>query len=127
MVVIHKDKITLEFFEGGDKKIKELGPDTESLCKYLDRFVHIEEDVTVGDFFSLLAREPDTIDLVFDCSLGGHSFSEFIDEYKTEPAPDDLFKYAVFEHICDIETGELLHEVRFNVFGTHTEDSSLDA
>lgn len=125
MVVVYKDRVVLEYFENGEKVEKELGPDTESVCKYLDRFVHIEEGVTVGDFFALLAREPETIDLVFDCSLGGHSFSEFIEESKAAADPEPMFRYAVFEHICNIETGELLHEVRFNIFGAHPEDDSL--
>jgi hypothetical protein len=125
MVVVYKDRIVLEYFENGNKVDKELGPETESVCKYLDRFVHIEEDVTVGDFFALLAREPETMDLVFDCSLGGHSFSEFIEESLSEPEPEPMFRYAIFEHICNIETGELLHEVRFNIFGLHPEDESL--
>jgi len=119
MVIIAKDSISLEYFDNGKKMSVEIDHDVNSITKYMDHIVHIEEDVTVRDLFKHLGRGMDLIDIVFDASLGGYSFSDFFDEAMLDPEPDELLKYAVFEHKCNMDADELIHEVRFTVIGNH--------
>lgn len=125
MVIIGKDSLTLEYIEDGEKMVLEIDHDVNSMTKYMDHIVHIEDGVTVRDIFEHLGNDMDTIDLVFDASLGGHSFTDFYEEAMMEPAPDDLLKVAIFEHNCTMDTDELLHEIRFVVIGNHPDEDSL--
>lgn len=122
MIIIGKDSLVLEYFEDGEKMVLEIDHEVNNITKYMDHIVHIEDGVTVRDIFEHLGKDMDTIDMVFDASLGGHNFSDFYDEAMLEPAPDDLLKVAIFEHNCNMESDELLHEIRFVVIGTHPEE-----
>ena len=125
MVIIGKDTLTLEYFEDGQKMTLEIDHEVNSITKYMDHIVYIEDGVTIKDIFVHMGKDIDTIDIVFDASLGGHNFSDFLDEAMLDPVPDDLLQFAVFEHACNMESDELLHEIRFVVIGNHPEEDKM--
>ena len=122
MVIISKESVSLEYFEDGKKMTVDIDHEVNSITKYMDHIVHIEEDVTVKDLFMHMSHGADLIDIVFDASLGGYSFSDFYEESILDPEPDELLKYAVFEHKCNMDADELIHEIRFTVIGNHPEE-----
>lgn len=125
MVIIGKDTLTLEYFEDGQKMTLEIDHEVNGITKYMDHIVYIEDDVTIKDIFMHMGKDINTIDIVFDASLGGHNFIDFLEEAMLEPVPDELLKFAVFEHTCTMESDELLHEIRFVVIGNHPEEEKL--
>lgn len=125
MIIIGKDTMTLEYFEDGEKKTLEIDHDVNCITKYMDHIVYIEDGVTIKDIFVHMGNDIDTIDVVFDASLGGHNFADFLAEALLDPVPDDLLQFAVFEHACNMESDELLHEIRFVVIGNHPEEEKM--
>lgn len=119
MIIIAKDSMRLEFFEDGQTKSIKIDHDVNSITKYMDHIVFIEKGVTIRDIFVHLSKDEENIDIVFDSALGGHSLSIFLKEAFDESKPDDLLHHAVFEHKCNMDTDELLHEIRFTVIGKH--------
>jgi len=125
MIIITKDLIYLEYFEDKKKMSLEIDHEVNRITTYMDHIVHIEDGVTVKDIFAHLGKDVEAIDLVFDASLGGYNFDEFLKEAMLKPVKDDLLAYAVFEHKCNVDTDELEHEIRFAVMGKHPENDVM--
>lgn len=118
MIVISKTGITLEYFNNQGRHVSDA---KDILYRCLDHTVYVEDDVTVGDIFAHLKDQSEMINTMFDYSLNGYDFEEFIKDLDAPNEPDGMLEYAVFSHECTVEDGVLYHSIRFGAMGQPVE------
>jgi protein-arginine kinase activator protein McsA len=123
MLIIGKKSIRIEFLENGEMNTLLIDHEENQLMRYIDHIVSIEPDVTVKDIFMHMGKEAENIDNIFDASLGGHSFHQFLSEAMEEPEIDPQLSHGLFMHHASVDSGELLHDIRFVVMGQPDENN----
>ena len=126
MLVISKDAVTLEYFEGEELQKVVIDHENNTLTKYMDHAVAITEGVTVRDLFKHISKERDLINTVFDSSLGGYELDLYLAELDIPNKDDNILRYAIFEHKAEIVDDHLISDIRFSAVGIHPEDPDID-
>ena len=114
MIFISKDSITFRYIE-----VDELGNETEKavdvlnsslgIVSYLAFPAVIEEGVTVKHILDFLAENEEATDYVFDSSLGGHPFKDFMAELSFESIPSTNIKSMEICHDVDEVNAEMMN------------------
>src|ERR1035437_5068423 len=106
MVIIAKEGVFFELTEvdeEGKETVKTLDVLSTSLglVSYLTFPATIQPGVTVEDIMNILAINKESTDFLFDSSLGGHTFTTFLDEMTHEVEKDQMFSWMEIAHEID--------------------------
>ena len=107
MLKIQKDKI-LYYPYKESKRFRNLTKIKGGIFKKMNDDVEIAANVTFGDFFHLLIKEKNLIDLIFSASLCSFPFASLIQDFKkkTESLDDEDQFLEIFWHV-DFDEDEL--------------------
>ena len=134
MIFISKDSITFRYIE-----VDELGNETEravdvltsslGIVSYLAFPTVIEEGVTVKRILEFLAENEEATDYVFDSSLGGHPFKDFMGELNFESlASTNIVSMEICHDVDEInsETMTLFETTRLRGIGADGKKFSVE-
>lgn len=117
MLRITKDTILHVMEIDGHKDVFDIFKTENGMVSYLDQLIELDENVTLADILTMLGETSmDDIDYVFDASLGGNPFEDYINELDDEVPLEDTLFYL-----------EVVHDVRFLDDGMLSEDNLLRA
>ena len=107
MLKIQNDKI-LYYPYKASKRFRNLTKIKGGIFKKMNDHIEIASNVTFGDFFHLLIKEKNLIDLIFGASLCSVPFDSLIQDYKqkTKSLDDEVLFLEIFWHI-DTDEDEL--------------------
>lgn len=107
MLKIEKNKI-LYFAHNESKKYRNLTKVKGGMFKKMNDIVIISENVTFGDFFNLLIKEKQLINLIFGASLYGVSSDLLIKDFKKKcELNDDEIQYLEIYWFVDYDKNGL--------------------
>jgi len=61
----------------------------ESVIPYLNEIIHMDSEITLEDFFLLLANDEDIVNIVFGSHMGHFPLRPYLDEIKTKCLPEN--------------------------------------
>lgn len=126
MIVISKDKIHHEYFDGQFKVMVDISTTDSNLTKYLSEVVHVEEGVTVEDVFLHLRDYQEDIGFTMESSLGGYPLELYLDELLTVKPEEEHLIYIEFCHEVSVTNGTLTDTTRFGAIGLDITGESPD-
>jgi hypothetical protein len=93
MIIIQPDQ-TLKKFDEKDSPIEV----TDSLIRYLDDYVELDEDLTLEDIFKFIKREREDFAKLFLCQLGGFDLELYLKEID-RPVQEHSFDDVKIEYL----------------------------
>lgn len=124
MIVIGKKSIHYEYYDSGLKVMVNILSSDVSIVRYMDDFVFLEEGVTVGDIFDILAAYEEDIDFAFDSSLGGYPFALYLNEIEEKLVPDENLVFAEFVHETSLGDNLVINP-RFGAVGLDPDNKNM--
>lgn len=114
MIRITKDSILHVELDDNDKEELTNVLDSENgIVSYLDQFVILDEELTVGDFVKLLMLSEDAIDYVFDAALNGQSLSVFAAELEEPTTHDGALAFVEIVHDVELGSDGVISEIKY--------------
>lgn len=87
MIYLRKNGIFYENYARKDSKEYVL-KEVESVIPYLDEIIEIDEDVALEDFFLVVERDEELMEVIFSSQLGHHRLDVFLEEMKKDCLPE---------------------------------------
>jgi hypothetical protein len=97
----------------GEDDAHDIFESENGIVSYLDQYVAIEEDVTIGDFISILASQSEEIDYIFDASLNGQSLGIFVEELEQESIHDGALAFVEVVHDVELNPEGVVSEIKY--------------
>jgi hypothetical protein len=84
MIILTKDRKIILDNDLNPKHENYERKEIESVIPFLNHTIEIEEGFTLNDFFSIVEKDSELMELVFSSHLGHHSLQPFFDDLKKE-------------------------------------------
>jgi len=109
-VKFYKNKITTFEYSEETKDWKELEimkEHPEEIAKFFDSEVILEEGLTVGEFFNLIAPAEKELNYVYFSYMNGWPLAPFLEEMKKEPTSEAVYEDVELYWVCNSIEGKL--------------------
>lgn len=123
-VIVRKGEIFVKRWETEIREYVEKKKTDQILSDVL-QFPLVLEETTFGQFFSIIAREKDLYEKVFNAALYGHPLEPFIKECELPPKEDGELDFVEVSWSSQVFEGELEIWPSFDGWGDWPEDNAV--